>query len=139
MGQIQFIVLVGIGVPMTIGIFAILVRLKSMQRQLADRNAEVDERFRTLLEQLSQRYTDIIAEVRSVKERSDDAERTDDDLYEVAREIVLMAGRASTSLLQRTLRIRYQRAAALMDRLEAEEIIGPADGIHPREVLVDDE
>ncbi len=59
----------------------------------------------------------------------------DDDLYEEARAAVEEVGRASTSYLQRKLRIGYSRAARLMDVLEAHGVIGPADGSKPREIL----
>lgn len=59
----------------------------------------------------------------------------DDDLYEDALTAVKEAGRASTSYLQRKLKIGYSRAARLMDVLEARGIIGAADGSKPREVL----
>ena len=59
----------------------------------------------------------------------------DDDLYEDARATVEAAGRASTSYLQRKLKIGYSRAARLMDVLEEHGVIGPADGSKPREVL----
>lgn len=59
----------------------------------------------------------------------------DDDLYEDARSAVEEAGRASTSYLQRKLKIGYSRAARLMDVLEERGVIGPADGSKPREVL----
>ncbi|HEY0948469.1 MAG TPA: DNA translocase FtsK 4TM domain-containing protein [Candidatus Paceibacterota bacterium] len=59
----------------------------------------------------------------------------DDDLFGAAREAVEEAGRASTSYLQRKLRIGYSRAARLMDLLEDKGVIGPADGARPREVL----
>ena len=59
----------------------------------------------------------------------------DDDLYEDALAAVGEAGRASTSYLQRKLKIGYSRAARLMDVLEAKGVIGPADGSKPREVL----
>ncbi|MHB8660829.1 MAG: FtsK/SpoIIIE family DNA translocase [Minisyncoccota bacterium] len=64
-----------------------------------------------------------------------DDEDIDDDLYEDARVAVEEAGRASTSYLQRKLKIGYSRAARLMDVLEAHGIIGAADGSKPREVL----
>jgi S-DNA-T family DNA segregation ATPase FtsK/SpoIIIE len=64
-----------------------------------------------------------------------DDEEVDDDLYTQAREAVEEAGRASTSYLQRKLRIGYSRAARLMDILEERGVIGPADGSRPREVL----
>ncbi|MBU1754802.1 DNA translocase FtsK [Patescibacteria group bacterium] len=59
----------------------------------------------------------------------------DDDLYEDAKASVEEAGRASTSYLQRKLRIGYSRAARLMDLLEEKGVIGPADGSRPREIL----
>lgn len=62
-------------------------------------------------------------------------EDVDDDLYAQAREAVEEAGRASTSYLQRKLRIGYSRAARLMDLLEDKGVIGPADGSRPREIL----
>ncbi len=63
----------------------------------------------------------------------------DDDLYEEAREIIMKAGKASTSYLQRRLRVGYARAARLMDMLEERGIIGPSDGAKPRDVLIKDE
>ncbi len=59
----------------------------------------------------------------------------DDDLFEDARETVIHAGKASTSYLQRKLRIGYSRAARIMDLLEERGVIGPADGSKPRDVL----
>jgi len=59
----------------------------------------------------------------------------DDELYEEAVRIVCEMGRASTSTLQRRLRIGYGRAARLIDMMERDGIVGPADGPRPREVL----
>ncbi|MBX4189245.1 DNA translocase FtsK [Candidatus Parcubacteria bacterium] len=59
----------------------------------------------------------------------------DDELYEEAREIVIEAGKASTSYLQRKLRIGYARAARLIDLLEEKGVIGPGSGAKPREVI----
>lgn len=64
-----------------------------------------------------------------------DEEDVDDDLYESAREEVIKVGKASTSYIQRKLRVGYARAARLMDMLEERGVIGPADGARPREVL----
>lgn len=59
----------------------------------------------------------------------------DDELYEDARIAVIEAGKASTSYLQRKLRVGYSRAARLIDLLEERGIIGPADGARSREIL----
>ncbi|MFA6278811.1 MAG: DNA translocase FtsK [Candidatus Paceibacterota bacterium] len=64
-----------------------------------------------------------------------DDDDIDDDLYEDARVAVEEVGRASTSYLQRKLKIGYSRAARLMDVLEAKGVIGAADGSKPREIL----
>jgi S-DNA-T family DNA segregation ATPase FtsK/SpoIIIE len=59
----------------------------------------------------------------------------DDDLYQDAIRICCEMGRASTSTLQRRLRIGYGRAAHLIDLMEKDGIVGPPDGTRPREVL----
>lgn len=59
----------------------------------------------------------------------------DDELYAEAKRAVMEAGKASTSYLQRKLRIGYSRAARLIDLLEEKGVIGPQDGAKPREVL----
>jgi S-DNA-T family DNA segregation ATPase FtsK/SpoIIIE len=66
----------------------------------------------------------------------DDGDTEDDDeMYEEARACVVEAGKASTSYLQRKLKLGYARAARLMDVLEERGVIGPGDGAKPREVL----
>ena len=65
-----------------------------------------------------------------------DDDEAGDDLFEDAKYAVMEAGKASTSYLQRKLRIGYSRAARLMDILEEQGVIGPADGARPREVLI---
>ena len=57
-------------------------------------------------------------------------------MYETAKETVIAAGQASTSLLQRRLRLGYGRAARILDRMEQEGVIGPQDGTRSREVFV---
>jgi len=66
---------------------------------------------------------------------SDTGDDVDDDLYQDAVRVVLEAGRASTSTLQRRLRVGYGRAARLIDLMEKDGIVGPPDGSKPREVL----
>ncbi len=62
-------------------------------------------------------------------------EEVDDDLYQDAVRVVCEMGRASTSTLQRRLRVGYGRAARLIDLMEKDGIVGPPDGSKPREVL----
>jgi DNA segregation ATPase FtsK/SpoIIIE, S-DNA-T family len=59
----------------------------------------------------------------------------EDELYQDAVRVVCEMGRASTSTLQRRLRIGYGRAAHLIDLMEKDGIVGPPDGTRPREVL----
>ena len=60
-----------------------------------------------------------------------------DDVYKDALKVVVDSRKASASLLQRRLRIGYSRASRVMDQLEEQGVIGPADGARPREVLID--
>jgi len=60
----------------------------------------------------------------------------EDELMEQAKDIIMTAGRASTSLLQRRLSIGYGRAAKILDMLEESGFVGPSNGSKPREVLV---
>ncbi|HLK46557.1 MAG TPA: DNA translocase FtsK, partial [Bryobacteraceae bacterium] len=58
-----------------------------------------------------------------------------DPMYEEAVRLVLQMGKASTSTLQRHLRLGYGRAARILDMMQRDGIIGPPDGSKPREVL----
>lgn len=62
----------------------------------------------------------------------------EDDMWKDAVRVVIESGKASTSLLQRRLRIGYGRASRIIDEMEERGIVGPADGSRPREVLVRD-
>ena len=64
---------------------------------------------------------------------------SDDVLYSQAREMVIAAGQASISSLQRRLSIGYNRSAKIIDTLEDNGVIGPANGSKPRKVLVVDD
>jgi S-DNA-T family DNA segregation ATPase FtsK/SpoIIIE len=69
----------------------------------------------------------------SAAEEAADAEQ--DPMYEEAVRLVLQMGKASTSTLQRHLRLGYGRAARILDMMQRDGIIGPPDGSKPREVL----
>jgi S-DNA-T family DNA segregation ATPase FtsK/SpoIIIE len=60
----------------------------------------------------------------------------DDDLYEQARELVIIHQQGSISLIQRRLRVGYARAARLIDMLEQSGVVGPFEGSKAREVLI---
>ena len=72
------------------------------------------------------------------KSGSDEAPEpgSDADLIEQAIEVVVLAGQASTSSLQRRLKLGYARAARIMDELEQMGVIGPSEGAKPRQVLM---
>ena len=59
----------------------------------------------------------------------------DDPLYDQALEIVVQAGKASASYIQRKLKIGYNRAARLVEEMEERGIVGPANGSKPREII----
>ena len=71
----------------------------------------------------------------SDEEEEDDDAGFDDPMYRDAVRLVLEMGKASTSTLQRRLRLGYGRAARILDAMERDGIIGPPDGSRPREVL----
>ena len=64
------------------------------------------------------------------------AQESADPLYDEVKRFVIASKKASTSLIQRKFSIGYSRAARLIDVLEENRIIGPANGSKPREVLV---
>ena len=68
---------------------------------------------------------------------SEDVTEEDEELVERCLEIIRQEKRASTSLLQRRLRLGYTRAARIVDILEQRGILGPGEGAKPREILVD--
>ncbi len=65
-----------------------------------------------------------------------DSNNGNDDMFQDAVRVVIESGKASASLLQRRLRVGYARAARLVEEMEEQGIIGPADGARPRDVLV---
>ncbi len=65
-----------------------------------------------------------------------DQDDIEDNLWEAALQVVVDAGKASTSLLQRRLRIGYARAARIIEAMEDKNIVAPADGARPRDVLI---
>ncbi|MGK0184930.1 MAG: S-DNA-T family DNA segregation ATPase FtsK/SpoIIIE [Verrucomicrobiales bacterium] len=70
-------------------------------------------------------------------ESEDEVSPEDEEILEKCLDVIQQEKRASTSLLQRRLRLGYTRAARMIDILEQRGIIGPGDGAKPREILVD--
>jgi len=68
-------------------------------------------------------------------DESNDKEEMEDEKYSEAVEFVLGKGEASISMVQRRFRIGYNRAARIVERMEREGVVGPSDGVKPREVL----
>lgn len=104
---------------------------------------ELQESIRILAEQQNAQYTDLVTRINDLKDSLKEIDAleeyegftgTDDELYEQAKEIVISSGKASTSWLQRKLGIGYSRSAQLIDRLEEEGVVGPANGSKAREV-----
>jgi S-DNA-T family DNA segregation ATPase FtsK/SpoIIIE len=86
----------------------------------------------------SQRQPTYDEDLMNQPEKSGDpaAEFEKDAMYEQAKDLVIATGQASTSLLQRRMRLGYGRAARILDMMEQEGIVGPPQGSRPREVLV---
>ena len=59
-----------------------------------------------------------------------------DDMLTAAIDIVVESGQASTSMLQRRLKLGYSRAARIIDQMEQRGVIGPSEGSKPRKVLI---
>jgi S-DNA-T family DNA segregation ATPase FtsK/SpoIIIE len=81
-------------------------------------------------------YSEEITSVQPTEASTKSNGHSDDPMFRQAAEVIINAQRGSASLLQRKLKIGYNRAARLMDELENAGIVGPAEGSNPRKVLV---
>ena len=80
-------------------------------------------------------YDESIAEYEPDTAGADRPDEDFDEKYDDAVELVTDLGQASISLVQRYMKIGYNRAARIIERMEAEGIVGPSDGAKPRKVL----
>ncbi|NBS41376.1 DNA translocase FtsK [bacterium] len=98
-------------------------------------DAEIERVVAFLKKEGTPEYNHAITETARTGTVLDDGD-DGDPLLDEAIQAIIQAGRASTSLLQRRLKIGYGRAARVMDLLEERGVIGPGEGAKPREVLV---
>jgi S-DNA-T family DNA segregation ATPase FtsK/SpoIIIE len=101
-----------------------------------------DDEIRRLIEFVSAQSppafdTAMHEKLQSTSAPAEDVTEEDEELVEKCLEIIRQEKRASTSLLQRRLRLGYTRAARIVDILEQRGILGPGEGAKPREILVD--
>ncbi len=97
-------------------------------------DGEIEQVTSFLKQQRGPTYDEGLFERAQKPETAMDLEK--DEMYETARQLVLDTGQASTSLLQRRLRLGYGRAARILDLMEQEGIVGPPQGSRPREILI---
>lgn len=97
--------------------------------------AEITKITEFLKKQKKPEYDEKITEARAVDESGEEATEYD-ERYDDAVALVAKTGHASISMVQRHLRIGYNRAARIIEIMEKEGVVGPSDGVKPREVLV---
>lgn len=92
-----------------------------------------EEEIAEAIKAVKEKYTDF----QILMNAKDAVEQKEEDiLYEEAKRVVLNTRKASSSLLQRRLKVGYSRASRLIDMLEDNGVIGKANGAEPREVLI---
>jgi S-DNA-T family DNA segregation ATPase FtsK/SpoIIIE len=77
----------------------------------------------------------IAAEIRIREDEAEEMGGELDEKYHDAVELVMQTGQASISMVQRKLRVGYNRAARMIETMEKQGIVGPSDGVKPREVF----
>jgi S-DNA-T family DNA segregation ATPase FtsK/SpoIIIE len=97
---------------------------------------EITEIVKFLRKQGDPEYMMDLLEVPGVDADGTGGEDLQDDLYDKAVDLVIEHGQGSTSWIQRKLNIGYNRAARMMEEMERQGVVGPADGARPRRVLV---
>jgi S-DNA-T family DNA segregation ATPase FtsK/SpoIIIE len=97
---------------------------------------EIDRIVAFICNQATPAYDQSIAEYEHESPEGEKTETDFDEKYDEAVELVTDLGQASISLVQRYMKIGYNRAARIIERMESEGIVGRSDGVKPRKVLV---
>lgn len=146
-------ILDGVGAEKLLGAGDMLYQGADMSKPTRIQSAFISEKeVKSVVNHLKEQYEDELPEkvdIKTIQEQKasvfdaaleeEEEEEERDELYEDALELVVNAGKASTSYLQRKLRIGYARAARIMDTLEENGVISEKDGSKPRDVLVSKE
>lgn len=99
--------------------------------------AETERIIEFIKQQGQAEYDQSVLQIVEEEQASENGDHDDyDDRYDEAVAVVTETGQASISMIQRRLRVGYNRAARMIEMMEREGIVGPADGSRPREVLV---
>jgi S-DNA-T family DNA segregation ATPase FtsK/SpoIIIE len=125
----------------------ILILIKKLDNKIKDIglktdffDQKLDSENEKILTTMNQQYTDVMTNLRSINGKIDFKETIQDvELYEQAKTLIEETRICSASFLQRTFRIGYARAAQLIDMLEKNGLVSPADGVNPREYIGDKE
>jgi len=97
---------------------------------------EIERVVKFLKDQRSAKYDEAVIKMAAEPEATDEIDESEyDERYDEAVEFVSESGQASISMIQRRLRVGYNRAARMVEMMEKEGVVGPADGAKPREVL----
>lgn len=97
---------------------------------------EVSEVVHFVSQQREATYDERYVNAKSTGSGSSSDDDDEDEEYEDCRQFVIQTQKASTSLLQRRFKIGYNKAARIIDQLEANGVIGPQNGSKPREVYI---
>ncbi len=115
-------------------------RIESTNTHIAELKTEfvaLSEILSSSLIKLSDRQRDISLNIEDLEDEVHDEDfySNSEGVYEEAKKIILQEGKASASLIQRRLDIGYARAARILDQLESDGYVGPAEGSKPRALL----
>ena len=98
--------------------------------------AELTQITKFLRHQEKPEYNEAVTETTALEAAAEDGEQEYDERYDDAVALIAKTRQASISMIQRHLRIGYNRAARIIETMEKEGIVGPADGAKPRDVLI---